>query len=133
MEQIIEKLSRFNRISVPLTESVNIQWYNADPFALGYREWGQIRDLHIIYGKFIYGSKNSVLGVSGKKLLFLHLNRLGLNHVYRLSSDSLISSYYQDASNEEIYYFLDAIPNDLALCLDIPWAKSLIELACRNN
>ena len=130
MQKIIEKLSRFNRMP-PVWEApkgtpiARMQWYGASPFVLGLRldntpryppQPQQDYLLFVLYGDLVITLSyyRSCEGISCKA------GRLYEHQTYQTSV-------------EEIYSFLDAIPNDLALCLDIPWAKPLIELACRNN
>ena len=121
MNLIIEKLSsKFNRITVPLTESTHISWFDANPFAIGvkqvyslYGDWIGFGFLWIIYGDFLYGSKNSVLGITNKKEIKL--------------------PFPLTVRTEEVLSFLDAVPKDLVLCFNIPWVRPLIDISCKNS
>jgi hypothetical protein len=139
MERIIEKLSRFNQISVPLTESTKIQWYDADPFAIGISHLSAIVieqpsgkpylfdfNFYVIYGEFLHGSKNTVLGIIKKE---------EAHFMYSFSKNILLdgNKIWANISFEDVISFFDAIPNDLALCINIPWVKPFIDLACKNN
>ena len=141
MERIIEKLSRFNRISVPLTESAKIEWYDADPFAIGILPFivvgvdqfgNRLTDylfdfnFYVIYGEFLRGSKNTVLGITKKK---------ETRFMYSFSKNFFFdgNKIWTNVSFEDVISFFDAVPNDLALCINIPWVKPFIDLACKNN
>jgi hypothetical protein len=132
VQQIIEKLSRFNRISVPLTEPLNIQWYDANPFAVGIYPNGHNNipshyfSFYILYGEFVYGSKkNTVLGITKiKEFHFMY------SFLYRHLLDC--NKIWTNSSFDDVVSFFDAVPNDLTLCLNIHWAKPLIELACKT-
>ena len=139
MERITEKLSRLNRISVPLTESAKIEWYDADPFAIGISYSSAIGieqppgkpylfdfNFYVIYGEFLRGSKNTVLGITKKK---------ETRFMYSFSKNFFFdgNKIWTNVSFEDVISFFDAVPNDLALCINIPWVKPFIDLACKNN
>jgi len=145
MQKIIEKLSRFNRIP-PVWEApkgtpiARMQWYGASPFVLGLRldntPWyppqpQQDYLLFVLYGDLVitlsyYWSCEGISCKAGR--LYEHLPPSNLPRLV------CQSTRYTDCNTsvEEIFSFLDAIPNDIALCLYIPWAKPLIELACKS-
>jgi hypothetical protein len=157
MEQILEKLSRFNKISggikwiagskchsTAFNSNVNI-WYDANPFVLGiclsHNSWYPPKHqpvylLIIFYGDIIYPrprtkGRNTGLEITVKEELTLSFVLKPTEYSHTKKPINGFVKTYQ--TSVEILSFLDAIPNDLALCLDIPWAKPLIELAYKNN
>ena len=89
----------------------NILWFLKGPFCVAPRS---DHVLHFLYGRITYDDKFSV-------------------HMKRKASTSLSLSYGWFPIFCEINRFIKAIPDDLVLCLDIPWAKYLIETYFKDS
>ena len=146
MEQIVEKLSRFNRIYGTIIHPSGTifnelhQWYDASPFILGLRlsnvTWyppqpQQDYFLYIIFGNLLPKSQDSFEITIKKEISFsYYYSNYGISFS---GIDSTFPYTPYPATVEDLFSFLDAIPNNWALCINILWAKPLIELACKNN
>jgi hypothetical protein len=117
MAQTILNKHEFKKIDVPLTNVPGITWYKKDPFAVGIQEVCLLRghmfgtevkycQFFFLYGKFIYGTTKNVLGMKIMKKIE--------------SFDSL-----ETITNT--LKVIESLPDDLVLCLDINFAKPLIE------
>jgi hypothetical protein len=122
-KQIIKRISsRFNQFYTP---SIKIEWHDASPFIIGLHSDPIFNSVTIAYGKFNDPIKHS--GFRCKKEIGCFQFHRRKSIIYYVNFRSTIITL------EEVISFLDAIPDDLALCINIPWAKPLIELVCKNN
>jgi hypothetical protein len=87
-----------------------ISWFFKHPFVVGALPVNAI--LYFILGLDYDPIKDSILKVNPKIII---------------SSGTCTGVITRIEKSEEIQRLIEAIPNDLALCLDIVWAKPLIE------
>lgn len=103
--------NNFKKIDVPLTGVPEITWYVKDSFAIGDRP---NNCLFFVYGKLIYGSDGSVIDMHRKTLISSAYKYPGMTIAVHQNTD-------------QVARLIEALPNDLALCLDIHWAGPLVE------
>jgi hypothetical protein len=104
----------FKRIDIPLTKEPEITWYVKDPFAVGVKKVTvcagglelhtyDVIDCTFLYGNFFYGY-NGLIGIQ------------------------ILSKVSQTLKTiTPVIDFIECLPHDMALAINIDWAKPLIE------
>jgi hypothetical protein len=116
------KKNGFKDCPVPLANPSNTTWYTKDPFAIGVcRDKPSIeRDNHYrVYIYFVYGN-----------LLYSHDN-LTVMSLKRITDFTFMWEVVNKSDEvyvpEDIVRFIEYMPEKAPLCIDIPWAKGLLD------
>jgi hypothetical protein len=101
----------FEKTVVPLTSAPEMTWYIKGSFAVGIKKvflWSKIDEC--CYFEFLYG-----------KFLYVDSNILGMKITKKITRTESLETI------TPVFSFIENLPEDLALCIDIEWAKPLIE------